>query len=109
MSSKTSKKGDMKEKLIEKDKNKKKSNLIQDEEDASGSSSDEEEVKQDINTTKDKAADSKHRESISLPKKEDLVAKKKEEDAKNKKTYSLWDFAKFTLPFLWRGGFMIRL
>jgi hypothetical protein len=28
MSSKTSKKGDMKEKLIEKDKNKKKSNLI---------------------------------------------------------------------------------
>ena len=53
MSSKTSKKGDMKEKLIEKDKNKKKSNLIQDEEDASDDSSDEEEVKQDINTTKD--------------------------------------------------------
>ena len=42
MSSKTSKKGDMKEKLIEKDKNKKKSNLIQDEEDGSDDSSDEE-------------------------------------------------------------------
>ena len=110
MSSKTYKKGDMKEKLIEKDKNKKKSNLIQDEQDGSDdSSSDDEEVKQDISTTKDNAADTKPRQSISLPKKEDLVAKKKEEDAKNKKTYSLWDFAKFTLPFLWRGGFMIKL
>ena len=109
MSSKTSKKGDMKEKLIEKDKNKKKSNLIQDEEDGSDDSSDEEEVKQDINTTKDKSADSKLRQSVSLPKKEDLVAKKKEEDEKNKKTYSLWDFAKFTLPFLWKGGLMIKL
>ena len=60
-------------------------------------------------TTKDKEEGSKPRQSISLPKKEEMVAKKKEEEAKNKKTYSLWDFAKFTLPFLWRGGFMIRV
>ena len=58
---------------------------------------------------KDKPADLKPRESISLPKKEDLVAKKKEEDKKNKKSYSLLDFAKFTIPFLWKGGFLIKI
>ena len=110
MSGKSStKEKDMQEKLIGKEKNKKKSNLIQDEQDGSDESSEDEEVKQDINTTKDNAGDAKSRQSISIPKKEDLVAKKKEEDAKNKKSYSLWDFAKFTLPFLWRGGFMIRV
>ena len=27
----------------------------------------------------------------------------------NHKTYTLWDFTKFTLPFLWRGGLAIKL
>ncbi len=49
------------------------------------------------------------RASISLPKKEELVEKAKVEAEKKKKTYSLWDFTKFTLPFLWKGGFMIRV
>jgi len=49
------------------------------------------------------------RQSISLPKREDLVAKAKAETEKQKKTYSLWDFAKFTFPFLWRGGTLIRI
>ncbi len=77
-------KGDMQENLIVNDKNKKKSNLIQDEDESCS-------------------------ELVSLPKKEEMVAKKKEEEAKNKKTYSLWDFAEFTFPFLWKGGFMIRV
>jgi hypothetical protein len=63
-------------------------------------------VKQDISSTKDKAVDKKSSKDKPVQKKED--SKKKEEDAKKKKTYSLWDFAKFTLPFLWRGGFMIK-
>jgi ATP-binding cassette, subfamily B, heavy metal transporter len=25
-----------------------------------------------------------------------------------KKKYGLWDFTKFTVPYVWRGGFMIR-
>jgi ATP-binding cassette subfamily B protein len=49
------------------------------------------------------------RQSISLPKKEDLVEKAKAEAEKKKKTYSLWDFTKFILPFLWKGGFLIRV
>ena len=53
----------------------------------------------------------RHRESISLPKKEEEIKKAKEEEAKkpNKKEYSLWDFAKFTLPFMWKGGFWIKV
>lgn len=44
-----------------------------------------------------------------MPKKEDLIqAAKKEEEKKNKKTYNLWDFTKFTMPYLWKGGFWIR-
>lgn len=62
-----------------------------------------------MKNTKNKPVDFKPRESISLPKKEDLVAKKKEEDIKNKKSYSLLDFAKFTIPFLWKGGFLIKI
>lgn len=116
MSTKKSK-NTMKENLIEKDKNKKKGNLIQDE-DSDDDLSDEEEVKQDATVDNSKDSDSKgnksnHRESISLPKKEELVAEKKKEEEKkaavNKKSYSLWDFAKFTLPFLWKGGILIRL
>ncbi len=50
------------------------------------------------------------RESISMPKKEELVAKTKAAEAeKQKKTYTLWDFTKFTMPFLWKGGFLIRV
>ena len=50
------------------------------------------------------------RESISLPKKEELVKKAKvEAEKKKKKTYSLWDFTKFTFPFLWKGGCLIRV
>jgi hypothetical protein len=69
-----------------------------------------------LNKTTDQSADMKqslieppknHRDSISLPKKEDLQAKAAAET--KKKTYTLWDFAKFTLPFLWRGGFVIRV
>ena len=48
------------------------------------------------------------RQSISLPRKEELVEKAKAEAEKKKKTYSLWDFTKFTMPFLWKGGFLIR-
>ena len=62
-----------------------------------------------MKNTKNKPVVFKPRESISLPKKEDLVAKKKEEDKKNKKSYSLLDFAKFTIPFLWKGGFLIKI
>ena len=78
--------------------------------------SDEEEVKLDATADKNKDSDSKsgsvHRESISLPKKDLVADKKKEEEKKKaaeKKSYSLWDFAKFTLPFLWKGGLLIRL
>lgn len=49
------------------------------------------------------------RQSISLPNIEQQVAKVKAEAAKKKKTYSLWDFVKFTLPFLWKGGIWIRI
>jgi len=62
-----------------------------------------------MKNTMNKPVDFKPRESISLPIKEDLVAKKKEEDKKNKKSYSLLDFAKFTIPFLWKGGFLIKI
>lgn len=49
------------------------------------------------------------RQSISLPtKKEEEAKAKAEADKKAKKTYSLWDFTKFTLPYLWRGGWAIR-
>ena len=45
-----------------------------------------------------------------MPKKEELVAKTKAAEAeKQKKTYTLWDFTKFTMPFLWKGGFLIRV
>ncbi len=49
------------------------------------------------------------RHSVTMPKKEDLVAQAKAQAEKNKKTYSLWDFTKFTMPFLWKGGFVIRI
>ena len=76
--------------------------------------SDDEEIKLNETADKSKVADSKvnskNRESISLPKKEELVAAKKKEEKKvEKKAYSLWDFTKFTLPFLWKGGLLIRL
>jgi len=57
--------------------------------------------------TKQPLLEASPRQSISMPKKEDLVAKAQAE--KKKKTYSLWDFTKFTMPFLWKGGFLIRL
>jgi len=41
---------------------------------------------------------------MSIPQK---PAEKKPE-AKKKK-YGLWDFTKFTLPYLWRGGLLIRV
>lgn len=47
------------------------------------------------------------RQSVSLPKK----TLDKEEEAKkdqSKKKYGLWDFTKFTVPYLWKGGFWIR-
>ena len=49
------------------------------------------------------------RQSISLPDKEKEIEKAKKETEATKKTYSLLDFAKFTLPYLWRGGFWIRV
>jgi hypothetical protein len=88
----------MQENLIN-DKNKKKSNLIQDE---------DESCSELVSLPKKEEMVSKKKEE-EAPKKEEMVAKKKEEEAKNKKTYSLWDFAKFTFPFLWKGGFMIRV
>ena len=30
-------------------------------------------------------------------------------DSSAKKTYSLWDFTKFTLPFIWKRGWFIRI
>ena len=57
----------------------------------------------------DKTGDKSHRDSISLPVKEVEIAKKKVEAEKKKKSYSLWDFMKFTLPYLWKGGFWIRV
>ncbi len=92
-------KGDMHENLIVNDKNKKKSNLIQDE---------DESCSELVSLPKKEEMVAKKKEE-EAPKKEEMVAKKKEEEAKNKKTYSLWDFAKFTFPFLWKGGFMIRV
>lgn len=29
--------------------------------------------------------------------------------AAKKKKYGLWDFTKFTVPYIWKGGFMIQL
>ena len=49
------------------------------------------------------------RQSISLPDKEKEIEKAKKETEATKKTYSLLDFSKFTLPYLWRGGFWIRV
>lgn len=50
------------------------------------------------------------RQSISLPtKKEEEAKAKAEADKKDKKTYSMWDFTKFTLPYLWHGGWTIRV
>ena len=49
------------------------------------------------------------RQSISLPDKEKEIEKAKKETEATKKTYSLLDFTKFTLPYLWRGGFWIRV
>ena len=50
------------------------------------------------------------RHSVTMPKKEDLIEKEKEKAAeKPKKTYSLWDFTKFIMPFLWKGGIVLRI
>jgi hypothetical protein len=46
------------------------------------------------------------RDSISLPEDE---KKKVINKVNKKKSYGLWDFFKFTVPYLWRGGFWIRL
>ena len=27
----------------------------------------------------------------------------------SKKSYSIWDFMKFTMPFIWKGGLIIRI
>ena len=27
----------------------------------------------------------------------------------SKKAYTLWDFMKFTIPFVWKGGVLIRI
>lgn len=37
------------------------------------------------------------------------AAPAKKEEKEKKKDYSLWDFMKFTFPYLWRGGFWIRV
>lgn len=63
----------------------------------------------DINSLLIDKSNSNIRQSISLPtKKEEEAKAKAEADKKAKKTYSLWDFTKFTLPYLWRGGWAIR-
>ena len=49
------------------------------------------------------------RQSISLPPAPDPAAKKADDAKAKKKSYSLLDFAKFTIPYLWKGGFWIRL
>lgn len=48
------------------------------------------------------------RQSVSLPS-ESPQAKKKPEAAPKAKKYSMWHYFKFTMPFLWKGGFWIRV
>jgi ATP-binding cassette, subfamily B, heavy metal transporter len=47
------------------------------------------------------------RASVSQP--PDASAKPAAPPGPPKKKYGLWDFTKFTVPYLWKGGFWIRL
>ena len=57
-----------------------------------------------------KEVNSDVRQSISLPKKPEEAKgpATNAAAAPKKKKYGLWDFTKFTVPYLWKGGFMIR-
>jgi hypothetical protein len=63
-----------------------------------------EELKQSLLDSSKKA---NHSSAAVEPNNDKSPSKKPEEE--KKKTYSLWDFMKFTMPFLWRGGFWIRV
>ncbi len=49
------------------------------------------------------------RQSVTMPSREIEIEKAKKEEEAKKKKYSLLDFAKFTVPYLWLGGFWIRV
>ena len=72
------------------------------------------EMRQSLLLQKKKPEEVKHthlrtRDSITLPNREAEIEKAKKEEEAKKKKYSLLDFAKFTLPYLWAGGFWIRV